>query len=383
MTADITDRIRSLDIAKGICIVAIVFCHTMEYAVVQGEDMVVPDSSSIFGDPITVIEQFLYTLLFVFFMISGYLHKPGRSFKENVWRRFVQIVPAYLIFTTVLTFAMWLFVEATVGGVSFEEFLNQLFHSLIGDRTFEEPNHHYVIGQCNICISYYFFMIFLVACVPFYALVDRVSDSNAKTIAGMLVLCGISAVLIEILPVHFPFASETAFATAAVMLMGTRLARMDFLGWMEREWKTKRYWVFTILVLAFGLLWSAFFPIGFNFVDGVLGQYGGISAFLIIPGTLACAQCFLTLCMGISRIQTASKALAILGVFSLSIMMFHVFFLKITSGLIHPITGNYIPIENLYEGIFFGTLSIILSLALSMALSRAIGRRRSKKVRSS
>ncbi len=383
MTTEATGRIRSLDIAKGICIIAIVFCHTMEHAVVQGEDMVVPSGSSLVTDPFTVVGQFFYNLLFVFFMISGYLHKPGRTFAQNVSRRAIQILPAFVICTTVLTFAMWLFVCATAEGMPFEGFLDALFHSLIGDRTFEEPHHLYVIGPCNISTSYYFFIVFLVACVPFYALVDRVTDSNRKTAAATLALCGVSALLIEFLPVHLPFACETAFATAGVMLMGARLARIDILSRMEERWHTWRYWAFTVAVLAFGLVWSAVFPIGFNFVDGVLGQYGGLSAFLIIPGVLACGHCFLTLCMAISRIPAASKVLGVLGVFSLSIMMFHIFFLKLTSGLFHPITGNYIPIENLGEGIIFGTLSIILSLALSMAISRAIGRLRVQKVRSS
>lgn len=383
MTTDTTGRIRALDIAKGICIIAIVFCHTMEHSVVQGEDMPIPGGSSLITDPAMVVGQFLYTLLFVFFMISGYLHKPGRTFSQNVSRRSMQIIPAFLLFTTVLTFAMWLFVCATSEGVTFEEFLNELFHSLIGDRTFEEPHHLYVIGPCNISTSYYFFIVFLVACIPFYAVVDRVAGSTPGTMAAVLALCGVSAVLIEVLPVHLPFACETAFATAAVMLVGARLARLDILGRMEGSWTRPGYWAFTLLVLAFGLAWSAFFPIGFNFVDGVLGQHGGASAFLILPGTLACAHCFMTLCMAISRVPLPSRVLAVIGVFSLSIMMFHVFFLKLTSGLFHPITGNFIPIEGIVEGAVFGTLSIILSLLLSMALSKALGSIGDKKKRSS
>ncbi len=381
MATEVAGRIRALDIAKGICILVIVFCHALENAVIEGEGMIVPDKSSILTDPWSLVSQYFYTLLFVFFMISGYLHKPGRSFKENVWRRFVQIIPTFIVCTTVLTFAMWLFVQATVGGVPFEEFLDELYHSLIGNTTFEGPHCRHEIGPCNITLSYYFFIVFMVACVPFYAVVDRVSDSNVKTAAAMLVLCGISAVLIEFLPVHLPFACETAFATAAIMLMGARLAKADVISMMEKAWNTWRYWAFTLLALVFGLVWTAFFPIGYNFLDGILGQYGGVSAFLVPPGTLACGHVFLTLCLALSKITWASKVLGVLGVFSLSIMMFHVFFLKLIAGLFHPITGDYIPIESVPEGILFGAIAIVLSLALSMALSGAIGRRRRSKER--
>ena len=383
MTAPSTSRIRSLDIAKGICIVAIVFCHAMEHAVVHGEDMPVPDGGSLLADPVAVLGQFLYTLLFVFFMISGYLHKPGRTFRENVSRRIVQIVPAFVVYTVVLTFAMWLFVCATSASVPFEEFLDELLHSLIGDRTLEEPGHLHVIGPCNVSTSYYFFIVFLAACVPFYALVDRVSDSAVKTAVAMALLCAASAVLIGMLPVHLPFACETAFATAAVMLMGARLARVDFLGRMEKGMGTRRLWAMAVLALAFGIVWSAVFPIGFNFVDGVLGRHGGLSSFLIVPGTLACAFCFMALCMGIAKaLPSAGRALSVLGAFSLSIMMFHVFFLKLVSGLFRPIEGNYIPIDSVSEGLVFGTASIALSLALSMAISTTIGKK-SRKVRGS
>ena len=382
MTTEATGRIRALDIAKGICITVIVFCHALENAVIEGEGMVVPTGSSVLSDPVSLITQYFYTLLFVFFMISGYLHKPGRTFAQNVWRRFVQIIPTFVICTTVLTFAMWLFVSATVGAIPFEEFLDELFHSLIGNTTFEPAHTRHEIGPCNITLSYYFFIVFIVACVPFYAVVDRVSDSNAKTIASMAVLCGVSAVLIEFLPVHLPFACETAFATAAVMLMGARLAKADVLGRMEREWKTARFWLFTLFMLLFGLAWTAVFPIGYNLLDGILGQYGGVSAFLVPVGTLACGHCFMTLCMAVSRLQSIGKLLSVLGIFSLSVMMFHVFFLKLVAGLFHPITGDAIPIESVPEGIIFGAIAIILSLALSMALSGAIGARRSKKARS-
>ncbi len=369
----------TLDIAKGVCMIGVVVVHstmgiTGGFAGGIGESTV--QGASVAGAFIA----FLNTLLMCFFIISGYLYKPGRTFRENISRRIHAVIPVFILGAVVLTTLLWAFVNCTSMSLSVDTLADSIFHSLIGTRTFMTYPDSYDIGPCDATVPFYYLVVFVVACIPFYAVVDRVVGSWKRTLAAIVVLVGTSAVLIEVLPVHLPFTCETSFAASGMMLLGAFLAKNDVLPHLEASWN--RWWYIpAILALSVvGIFLSMFFSsldgLGDGFIDGRFGVYGGFSAFAVFPVAVVGWIWLMMLSVLISKIPLFRLLVAITGRYSLAVLVLHYFFLKILGGLIHPIESGQMPIESVGEGVVLGIIAIVLSLSVAMMASFVIRKAR-------
>ncbi len=359
----------SIDVAKGACITGVVLTHALYGVIGDGEVLVFGGATENpnLGDA-TI--QFLYTLLFCFFVISGYTYKPGRTFKENMVKRLRAIIPMYVACILTLTTALWAFVGFTSTSLTLDELLDAIWYSFIGTRTFTVYPDAYVIGECYATLPLYYLMVYLVACIPFYLVVDKVVDSWKRTLVAIIALASISAVLMEVLPCHLPFACETSFTAAGMMLLGAYCSRVDMLGHMD-SWKGKWWYAPLILVLtAVGMVLSVVFTPNTSLMEGRFGIYGGLSAYLVFFNVTTCWLWLMMLSIVVAAIPRIGITLAFPGAYSMYVLVLHFFFLKILGGLIHPIDQSWLPIESIGEGIVLGVIATILSTLVGLLVFR-------------
>ncbi len=365
----------SLDIAKGACMIGVVAVHS-SMDITGGSagwvSEVTAQGTSVSGAFIS----FLYTLLMGFFIISGYLYKPGRAFMENISRKVIAIIPVFILGIVVLTTLLWAFVNCTSMSLGVDTLVDSIFHSLIGTRAFMPYPDSYDLGPCDATEPFYYLAVYMVACVPFYAVVDRVVGSWKRTVAAIAVLAGVSAVLIEVLPVHLPFACETAFAASGMMLLGASLAKNDVLARLEGWWNRWWYIPAIIALTVVGIAFSMVFPFSKGFIDGRFGEYGGFSAFVVFPIAMVSWTWLMMLSVLVSKIPLFRLLVAIPGLYSLAVLLLHFFFLKILGGLLHPIVNGLMPIETIGEGAVIGMISIALSVSVAVTASFVIRRAR-------
>lgn len=99
-------RIPWIDWAKVLGIMIVVFCHVPQYD--------------------TLVKHFLAQVQMpLFFMLSGYLHKPQSSLRDALPRYWKSLVVPYLLFQ-LLFYPYWLFKEVVVPGAPFG-----VWHSLV------------------------------------------------------------------------------------------------------------------------------------------------------------------------------------------------------------------------------------------------------------
>ncbi len=369
----------SLDIAKGACMIGVVVVHST-MGITGGFAGAVGESTAQGASIAGAFISFLNTLLMCFFIISGYLYKPGRTFKENISRRVLAVIPVYILGTVVLTALLWAFVNCTSMSLSVDTLADSIFHSMIGTRTFMPYPDSYDIGPCDATVPFYYLVVYVVACIPFYAVVDRVVGSWKRTVVAIAVLVGTSAVLIEVLPVHLPFTCETSFAASGMMILGAFLEKNDVLPHLEAWWNRWWYIPAIIAISAVGIVLSMFFSsldgLGDGFIDGRFGAYGGLSAFAVFPVAMVGWIWLMMLSVIVSKIPLFRLLMAITGRYSLAVLVLHYFFLKILGGLIHPIDSGRMPIESVGEGVVLGTIAIVLSVFVAVMASFVIRKAR-------
>ncbi len=359
----------AIDIAKGACITGVVLTHALYGVIGDGEVLVFGGATENqnLGDA-TI--QFLYTLLFCFFVISGYTYKPGRTFKENMVKRVKAIIPMYVACILLLTAALWAFVGFTSTSLTMDELVDAIWHSLIGARTFTVYPDAYVIGACYATLPLYYLMVYLVACIPFYLVVEKVVESWKKTLVAIIALASVSAVLMEVLPCHLPFACETSFAAAGMMLLGAYSGRADMLVKMDRC--VKRWWYAPAILglTAIGLVLSVVFTPNTSLMEGRFGVYGGLSSYLVFFNVVTCWLWLMMLSVVVAMIPRIGIALAFPGAYSMYVLVLHFFFLRIMGGLVHPIDESWLPIETVWEAIILGIAATILSTLVGLLVFR-------------
>jgi len=368
-------RSMSLDIAKGACMIGVVAVHS-SMDITGGSAGWVSEVTTQGNSVAGAFISFLYTLLMGFFIISGYLYKPGRTFKENISRRVLSIIPLFILGIFVLTTLLWAFINCTSMSLGLDTLVDSVFHSLIGTRTFMPYPESYDLGPCDATEPFYYLAVYVVACIPFYAVVDKVVGSWKRTVAAVAVLAGISAILIEVLPVHLPFACETAFAASGMMLLGAFLVKNDVLTRLEGWWNRWWYIPAIIAITVVGIALSTVFPFSKGFIDGRFGEYGGFSALVVFPIAMVSWTWLMMLSVLVSKIPLFRLMVAIPGLYSLAVLMLHFFFLKILGGLINPIESGGMPIETIGEGAVLGIISIVLSVFVAVGVSFVIRKAR-------
>jgi len=319
--ADTKIRIRSLDVFKGIAIIAIVSIHVLYMQ--EGMETIGERS---------LLLQYLSLGLMFFFIISGYFYRSNRTFGENIRNRvmqlFVKTSACVILFPLILYVFLWFCGQPQ----DFSEYVSNIVKYLVGGARVAEPIYHEV--SCYVpfmvCMGYYFLLVMAGAFVIFYASVKKLLKNDYALVAAIAILLSITAVAVETVHVWLPFYAQLIPLAAAFMLVGARMGKIKLLEKMNEQGVMHRKTLITVTISALlSVVLIVVFPTGGNFSFMYFGEYGGYSVFSFFIISVSACIVFMYACMIIAKIPVVSTVLAYFGGATLAILLIHEFIVKI------------------------------------------------------
>ena len=295
-----TERLYFVDVAKGMMILAVVFSHAW-FA-----------NSDILGD-------WLPFSMPVFFFLSGYTFKPGRSYGTNLGRRVVSLLFPYAIFCAVCN----LFFPVYAGLVKRISLMSYSFLPTKGALWLAVLK----ADALNMLMStpMWFLVALFTASILFFALVGWTRESLWKTLAAVVVLVA-AAVGIDLLKREtLIWFVDLAPYAAALMLLGA------YCGSRKLYVKLNALWIAAGLVaLAAAEVLNRVFPGSartsvVQYIESGT-WYGVLTAFVI-----AVTGCVGTLCVArlVDLIPGVNRLFRWLGRNSLWILCIHYCFIML------------------------------------------------------
>lgn len=290
------------DIAKGLGIIFVLFSHSCGFL--------------LFGNAIVAF------YMPMFFFLSGYVYKPGRSVSENIRRRLKQLLIPYAGFTLLL-YAEHIAVAVVKHELTREAVVMPLLGALYS-RAFlyadlSGKNIEFFLISNN---PMWFITAMAAASVIFYILAERSISSRQVMIAAVAVLSAVTAVF-TYCPILMPWSLDTASACALFMLAGAWLGSRNYFG---DENKGRFPLVFVCLAaLVYGVLCEAAKPINLSLRD--YGYEGIVGAVWFLAAAFAGTIIFLWLCRYLEKFRF-SKVFIAVGKHTFTIMCLHMVMIK-------------------------------------------------------
>jgi fucose 4-O-acetylase-like acetyltransferase len=325
-------RLRSLDVLKGLIMTIIVFGHMLvnERAGEAGGDGSMP-----------VIVQALYLGLMAYFILSGYFYRPGRGFKTNMVKRLKQILVALVVAAVTLPLILYVYLNILGYGLPIDDYLTAVIESLGLYEAFVPWDSLTPFPSLStVTYGTYFLYTMLWGFAVFYALADRVLEDNKKVLAVIIVLLIING-LMTLIPIKLPFYIYLGPIAAAFMFLGAWFARWKFLENVETGSKRElKYWAIPIICMAAGIGLCYIFPPNIQFDNFIFGDYGGWSIF---PYFLEASLMFVPIAyIGylFSLIPGLSWALNMIGQHTLGVILLHPLVAKMIVGACFTVSAT-------------------------------------------
>ncbi len=163
----------------------------------------------------------IYYFIQIFFIISGYIYRPGRSYGENIRKKASRVLLPYFGYSALL----WGFYAVIRRNA--DEILHSLFgvfysrFCLFKIGTVEEPV--YLLDIANGAMWY--LTAFFATSLLFYLIVDKCLANWKVTAVWMVVLLVISMALNE-LPILLPWSIDIVGVTTFLMLFGACIRKI-------------------------------------------------------------------------------------------------------------------------------------------------------------
>lgn len=295
-------RLDFLDIAKGIGIIFVLYSHSCGFPV--------------FGNAVTAFYMPL------FFFISGYVYKTGRSAGENIKRKLKQLLIPYVGFTLLL-YAEHIFLAIIKHELTRENIIMPLLGAIYSRGAlyaeFSRNDTFFFLISNN---PMWFITAMAVSCVIFYLLVENFLANKKKRIIITVLLTGIT-IGFSYCPYLLPWSIDTAFAGALFMLLGAFLGQMSY---YSDENKSRFSPVFVILAgLVYCVLTEIAKPINMSIRD--YGYSGIVGAMWFLMAALTGTIIFLWLCRYIEKFKF-TRVFSMVGKHTYTIMALHFIFIK-------------------------------------------------------
>lgn len=175
----------------------------------------------------------IYFFMQLFFILSGWLYQPGRTYIDNIKRKARRLLIPYFGYSLLLLVFYYL------AGRSWEETKFSLFGILYSRGCIYDTSITAV--EDNIFLldvangGMWYLTAYFMSCVVFYLLIDKCLQSKKFAVWCMIGLTILTMLLAE-LPVLLPWSMDIAFVGAAFMIVGVLLRRTEF---FEQEWNWK------------------------------------------------------------------------------------------------------------------------------------------------
>lgn len=350
-------RIVVPDIIKGFIITVIVLSH-----------FIFQNTGEAGGNTGFSVMQIGFIGLMVFFVISGYFFKPGRSYVENVKKRITKLFLATIVASLVLPLILIPYLMAlgqTVDLSTFPDFLLSIF----SQRHLFEPLDTTGNTILNYMAStgYYYLQTMVVAFLVFYA-VAAWAVRDVKNLAVSIIVALVAEYLmVEVVDMCLPFFAQLAPIAIAFMLFGAYLGDRKVIERFEAGgWKDVRNLVLVIVTLAATFALAYLFPPGMDFFKTYFGAYGGLSVFPYYINAILMVPMMIGLAFLLSKIPLLGKALSCVGKHTLAILLLHCFFVKLLIAPFYTLpNGQWLPALGMPLAVVLGlvTVAVITLLA--------------------
>lgn len=251
----------------------------------------------------------------LFFVLSGYTYKSGRSYGENIAKKAKRLLVPYFGYSAVL-FLFYMLLGRTADEMKHSAF--GIFYSrfCLYDTT-QVTDNVYLFTVANGAMWY--LTAFFVASLLFHLIVDRVLNSKKFLVGCIVVLLAVTMALAK-LPVLLPWSLDLAAVAALFMVSGTLLAKADF---FEQKWNIPCI----AAILASYILLSTLNP-GINMSLREYGKYGALS----VPAFVVIGVGGSMLCIWLAKLIQdifVGKMLSYIGQNTIIILAFHILGLEI------------------------------------------------------
>lgn len=304
----------------------------------------------------------------LFFVVSGYIYKEGRSYKENIEHKAKRLLIPYFGYSAVLL-AVYVLMGRTLAETKASAFGILYSRYCLYDTTVVKDNV-YLFTVANGAMWY--LTAFFAASLVYHLVIDRCLSDWKFLIGTLIVLTAITMALADI-PVLLPWSIDLACVGTIFMIAGTLLGRAQF---FEKKWNIPLIAaVFVIYILT-----SCLDP-GINMSIREYGIYGAFSVpFFIIVGLTGSLLC---IWFGKLIENTApGRFIAYVGKNTIFLLAFHIFALEVVERIASkfiaiPVPGGAVVPFVLYHALRI-TAAVLGCLAFSEILNRLKKRLRRK-----
>lgn len=297
-------RLVSLDMAKGIGILSVLIVHCL--ALVPAR---------------TAVIYLLGSLMLIFFFITGYNYRPGkRSVSQNIKQRAKQIlIPFYL-------YSVGIMIISSVIYISMGEMtLQEAFKDSIGFFCGIMPT-----GSVfrYIFMPYWFLPIMFLSSVLFFFIADFSLKSAKRTLLISLLLMAISVPILGYTN-DAPWRWPLIPVCSAIMLMGAYAGQKQFFA--NPPFKGVKLGLSVLCAAIISVVLTIIFGSSYTISRGQLGSFGGWSVFSAVVICLVQIYMLVFGCELMSKAELVQKVFSWFGVYSMQILVAHMFVAIIVS----------------------------------------------------
>lgn len=362
-------RIEELDILKGIGMLIVVAFHFLDYAL----------------DPSIDISAYVNAglVMSLFFLVSGYTWKPGKSPWQMIKKRVPMLLIAFFICTAVITLLFYGILAAK--GLTEEESLGTSIWWLLAGRGLVEMIQPGVYEETLLMLPaeiLWFLRQMAVAGVIYYLLVNIAMKNTTIFLLITGALFGVSALLSGFCP-QLPWDFQASPALAGCMMLGAWCGQKRLIQRLREKLFHPAVIASAVILLALTILISIWFPSGEGLGRGYFSseiQHGpdvlaGLAVILL--GTMPVAW-IVTL---IGKTKWLKKPFLWMGEHSLGIFLTHMIIglsIMVLTGMSKVIFyEETVPYQSARAwGVLFATL--VLSCVLAPFIEKLLGRSRKK-----
>lgn len=163
-------------------------------------------------------------------MVSGYIYKEGRSYKENIEHKAKRLLIPYFGYSAVLL-AVYVLMGRTLAETKASAFGILYSRYCLYDTTVVKDNV-YLFTVANGAMWY--LTAFFAASLVYHLVIDRCLSDRKFLIGTLIVLTAITMALADI-PVLLPWSIDLACVGTIFMIAGTLLGRAQFFEKMEHS----------------------------------------------------------------------------------------------------------------------------------------------------
>ena len=319
-------RFRELDMYKGFAILGVIVSHMVLLQMGAGDTT---------GSPNT-FNQFMYSGLIMFIVISGFFYRPGRSYLENVKKRVVPFLLIFIAATVILTVIM--FGYMVIIGYDLSQFhsLGEVIWNVITSKgvfldwtTDAYQAEKVILAPFEVTIMMYYLQMLVMSYLIFFAIADKVLKNWKITVIAILILFGISSVYCEYIHIMLPFYMHLAPMGAGFLLTGALVAKTDFRTILTDNIHDRRFWIIMAVSLAIGAIFLFVFPANVELTTNIFGKYGAFNIYAYAIKSLACGFFQITIVAIITKIPGISHLFTAMGRNILYLFLLHMFIGKL------------------------------------------------------